>query len=217
MPKDKEIALEARERSGERLFSPSAGRNKDVVREVLVRHAPQSGDILEIGSGTGEHAVHFAAALAGVRWRPGDPDGASRASIAAWTAHEGLSNVAPPHAIDVTSGDWEGVEEKSLAGLVSLNMIHIAPFTAARGLLAGAGRYLQSGGVLFLYGPFSRNGEHTAPSNADFDRNLKARDPEWGVRDLEQQILPLAEAADLTLESVTEMPANNLSVVFRAR
>lgn len=217
MPDDRPIALEDRGEDGGRLFSPSAERNKDVVRDVLVKHAPKTGDILEIGSGTGEHAMHFAGALPGVRWRPGDPDAASRASIVAWTAHEGLSNVAPPHAIDVTAADWDGVEDKSLAGLVSLNMIHIAPFSAARGLFAGAGKYLRSNGVLFLYGPFSRNGEHTAPSNATFDQSLRSRDPEWGVRDLDQDILPLAEAAGLTLETVVEMPANNLSVVFRAR
>lgn len=211
----KPIALEDRGEDGGRLFSPSAGRNREVVRDVLVRFAPVTGDVLEVGAGTGEHAVTFAAALPGVRWRPGDPDAASRASIAAWTAHEGLLNVASPHQIDVAAVDWGGLEPGSLAGIVSLNMIHIAPFDAARGLLAGAGRYLAAGGMLFLYGPFSRNGEHTSPSNAAFDESLKSRDERWGVRDLDQDIVPLAEAAGLALESVVEMPANNLSVVFR--
>ncbi len=211
----KPIALEDRGEDGGRLFSPSAGRNREVVRDVLVRFAPVTGDVLEVGAGTGEHAVTFAAALPGVRWRPGDPDAASRASIAAWTAHEGLLNVAPPHQIDVAAIDWGGLEPGSLAGIVSLNMIHIAPFAAARGLLAGAGRYLAAGGMLFLYGPFSRNGEHTSPSNVAFDESLKSRDERWGVRDLDQDIVPLAKAAGLTLESVVEMPANNLSVVFR--
>ena len=217
MTKDKEIALEAHQSQGGRLFSPSAGRNRDVVRDELVKHAPVSGDVLEVGAGTGEHAVCFAAALPGVRWRPGDPDEGARASIAAWAAYEGLANVATPHAIDVSAADWEGVEPGSLAGMVSLNMIHISPFEAARGLLAGAGRYLMLGGILFLYGPFSRNGEHTAESNAAFDESLKSRDVRWGVRDLERDVVPLAVAAGLALEAVVEMPANNLSVVFRKR
>ncbi len=215
MTKDKEIALEARAEQGGRLFSPSAARNREVVRDELVKHAPASGEVLEVGAGTGEHAVCFAAALPELRWRPGDPDAASRASIAAWTAHEGLANIAPPHEIDVSGADWDGVEDGSLAGIVSLNMIHIAPFDAARGLLAGAGRYLRAGGMLFLYGPFSRDGEHTAPSNAAFDESLKSRDARWGVRDLERDILPLALAAGLRLETVTGMPANNLCVVFK--
>lgn len=210
----KEIALEDRAHDGDRLFSPSAGRNRDVVRDVVMQQLPADGVILEVGAGTGEHATAFAAALPGVRWAPGDPDPASRASIAAWTAHLGLSNVASPHAIDVTADDW-GVEPGSLSGVVSLNMIHIAPFAAARGLVAGAGRYLRRGGVLFLYGPFSRNGAHIAPSNADFDRSLKSRDPSWGVRDLEGDIVPLAEAAGLILKTCLDMPANNFSVVFQ--
>lgn len=217
MSSGKPIALEDRGEQSGRLFSPSAGRNRDVVRDTLVRFAPVSGDVLEVGAGTGEHAVTFAAALPGVRWRPGDPDAASRISIAAWTAHAGLSNVASPHEIDVAAADWDGVEPGSLAGVVSLNMIHIAPFEAARGLIAGAGRYLRSGGMFFLYGPFARDGEHTAPSNAAFDVSLKSRDESWGVRDLDRQIVPLAEAAGLSLIEVVEMPANNLSVVFSKR
>ena len=211
---NKEIALEERDIEGARLFSPSAARNRDVVRDVLVQHLPQTGAILEVGAGTGEHAVHFAAAVPDATWLPGDPDLASRASIAAWIAHTGLQNVKPPHTIDVCEGDWRLGDALPLAGIVSLNMIHISPFEATRGLIAGAGRYLMPKGILFLYGPFSRNGNHTAPSNAEFDQSLKSRDPSWGVRDLENDIAPLAIASGLELTHVISMPANNACVVF---
>lgn len=213
---DKPIALEDRASDEQRLFSPSAARNRDAIREAFLKTMPQKGAILEIGSGTGEHAVHIAAAAPGLFWRPGDPDAASRASIAAWTAHLGLSTVAPPHAIDVTGPDWDlGLEP--VDGVVSINMVHIAPFAAAEGLIAGAGRLIKTGGKLFLYGPFARNGAHTAPSNAEFDRSLKARDASWGVRDLDLEIVPLAAAAGLALETIIDMPANNLSVVFATK
>lgn len=210
----KEIALEERGRDERRLFSPSAARNRDPIRDAFLRTMPHAGVVLEIGSGTGEHAVHIAAAAPGLRWLPGDPDEASRASIAAWTEHLGLSNVAPPHAIDVTAPGWDQ-DLSPFDGVISINMIHIAPFGAARGLIAGAGRLLRPAGKLFLYGPFARNGAHTAPSNKEFDASLKARDPRWGVRDLDLEITPLAKAAGLDLEMVIEMPANNLSVIFR--
>lgn len=211
---EKPIALEDRGCEDGRLFSPSAARNRDPIRDVFLKTMPRTGVILEIGAGTGEHAVHIAAAAPSLRWRPGDPDAASRASIAAWTEHSGLANVARPHAIDVTAPDWDrGLEP--VDGIVSINMIHIAPFAAAEGLIAGAGRLVKPGGRLFLYGPFARNGAPTAPSNAEFDRSLKARDPAWGVRDLDLEIVPLATAAGLSPEQVVAMPANNLSVVFR--
>ncbi len=216
MTAEKEIALEERGREKRRLFSPSAARNRDPIREVFQRVMPHSGVILEIGSGTGEHAVHIAAAAPGLAWRPGDPDAASRASIAAWAEHLSLPNVAAPHAIDVTSAGWDKNIDL-VDGVVSINMIHIAPFNAAEGLIAGAGRLLRPCGKLFLYGPFKRKGAHTAPSNSDFDDSLKARDPRWGVRDLDLEIAPLAAAAGLALEEIIEMPANNLSVVFGKR
>lgn len=212
----REIALEGRDTEGARLFSPSASRNRDAIRDVFLAFMPHRGTVLEIGSGTGEHAVHLAASLPAVRWLPGDPDEASRASIAAWIAHATLGNVEPPHAIDVAAQGWEA-GLPLLDGVVSINMIHIAPFAAAQGLIAGAGRVLAEDGKLFLYGPFSRNGSHTAPSNAAFDASLKSRDPRWGVRDLEQEIAPLALRAGLTLEKIVEMPANNLSVIFVKR
>jgi len=212
-----EIALEARETSGARLFSPSAARNREAILEVFLAHMPQAGMVLEIGSGTGEHAVHIAAHLPELTWLPGDPDETSRASISAWIAETGLANIAAPHAIDVTIADWAKAVSRPIDAIVSINMIHIAPFAAAEGLIAGAGEILREGGKLFLYGPFSRNGEHTAPSNAAFDASLKARDPSWGVRDLENDIVPLAEKAGLSLEDVVSMPANNFSVIFARR
>ena len=214
MTAEKEIALEERGRNERRMFSPSAARNRDPIRDAFLKVMPRAGVILEIGSGTGEHAVHVAAAALELVWRPGDPDAASRESIAAWTEHLGLTNVAAPHAIDVTAADWEQ-GGASVDGVVSINMIHIAPISAAEGLIAGAGRLLRPGGRLFLYGPFKRRGAHIAPSNADFDASLKARDPRWGVRDLDFEIVPLAAAAGLALEEIVAMPANNLSVVFR--
>lgn len=207
------IALEERASEERRLFSPSAARNRDAIRDAFLTTMPHTGVILEIGSGTGEHAVHIAAAAPELRWLPGDPDAASRASIAAWTEHLRLTNVAAPHALDVTAPEWDAGIER-IDGAVSINMIHIAPFAAAQGFIAGAARLLRSGGKLFLYGPFARNGAHTAPSNAEFDASLKARNPDWGVRDLDREIEPLAFAAGFALETVIEMPANNLSVVF---
>lgn len=177
---------------------------------------PKSGTIIEVGAGTGQHAVHIAAAAPGLIWRPGDPDPASRTSIAAWAEHLGLANVKAPHGVDVAAAGWELAFEAA-DGVFSANMIHISPFEAAAGLIAGAGRLLKSGGRLFLYGPFSREGVHSAPSNEAFDASLKSRDPRWGVRDLDRDIVPLADAAGLTLVDVIAMPANNLSVVFEKR
>jgi len=210
----KEVALENRDAAGEKLFSPSAARNRDAIRDVFLETMPASGKILEIGGGTGEHAVHIAGSLPNVRWLTGDPDPASRASIAAWIAETGLANLEGPHAIDVTKDEW-GVERQTpFDGVVSINMIHIAPFAAATGLFAGAGRRLRSGGKLFLYGPFSRNGEHTSSSNQAFDDGLRRRNPDWGVRDLERELIPLARENGLMLSQVVEMPANNLSLIF---
>lgn len=179
-----------------------------------MQHMPHSGAVLEIGGGTGEHAVKLAAALPDVRWHTGDPDEKARASITAWIAEAKLHNLTGPHAIKTTDPDWNVDDMTPLCGLVSINMIHIAPFAAAQGLFAGAERLLKKRGKLFLYGPFSRNGEHTAPSNQAFDESLKARNPAWGVRDLEHDIAPLANKHALRLEKVVEMPANNFSVIF---
>ncbi|MEZ5896405.1 MAG: DUF938 domain-containing protein [Parvularculaceae bacterium] len=210
---NKEIALEERTASGARLRSPSAERNRDAIREVFLRLMPGAGAIVEIASGSGQHGAHIAAASPDIYWRPGDPDAASRTSIAAWTAHSGLANVAAPHNADVTRTGWEG-DFGAADGVFCANMIHIAPFEAAKGLIAGAGRLLKPGGRLMLYGPFTRNGAHTAPSNEAFDASLKARDPRWGVRDLDRDIAPLAIAAGLSLVEIVDMPSNNFSVIF---
>lgn len=213
MSERKEIALETRASKEARLLSPSAARNRDAIRDVFLAYMPRDGTIVEVGSGTGEHVVCLAGATPRLFWRPGDPDAPSRASIAAWTAHLGLKNVDAPHAADVTKPDWhQGFGDA--VGVLSINMIHIAPFEAAEGLIKGAGELLKSRGRLFLYGPFSRGGAHTAPSNAEFDASLKTRDPRWGVRDLDADIFPLASRAGFAPVAIVAMPANNLSVVF---
>jgi SAM-dependent methyltransferase len=207
-------ALENRGRNGDgRQFSPSAARNSGPIREVLERVLPRGGTALEIGSGTGEHVVCFAKALPGLLWQPSDPDPASRASIEAWIAAEGLANVRSPVAIDTRQAIWGVEDDAPFAAMISLNMIHIAPWESALGLLAGAGRLLRPDGILYLYGPFMRSGAHTAPSNAAFDADLKRRDPRWGVRDIDDLVREAANHG-LRLREVIEMPANNLSLVF---
>ena len=155
----------------------------------------------------------FAKALPGLLWQPSDPDPASRASSAAWIAAEALANVRAPVAIDTRQAIWGVEDEAPFAAMVSLNMIHIAPWESALGLLTGAGRLLRPDGILYLYGPFMRSGAHTAPSNAAFDADLKRRNPSWGVRDIDD-IVREATPHGLELREVIEMPANNLSLVF---
>jgi len=197
-----------------RSFSPSAARNRAPILDVLQRVLPARAAVLEIGCGTGEHAVHFAAAMPGLSWAPSDADADARASTSAWIAFSRLSNVSAPRAIDVCVDAWEA--DGAFDAIVSLNMIHIAPWAASVGLFAGAGRLLGAGGVLFLYGPFMRNGDHTAPSNAAFDSSLKARDPAWGVRDV-ADLERLGEGAGLVLRETVEMPANNQCLLFAKR
>ena len=175
---DHPLRLEPVELRGDgRQFSPSAARNCGPIREVLIRVLPNKGIALEIGSGTGEHVISFAKALPGLVWLPSDPDAASRASIKAWRATEGLTNVHAPVAIDVRERIWGVEDDAPFDAMISLNMVHIAPWEAALGLLAGAGRLLKPDGVLVLYGPFMRGGTHTAASNVAFDADLKRRDP----------------------------------------
>ncbi|KVP68397.1 DUF938 domain-containing protein [Burkholderia ubonensis] len=194
-----------------RLSAPAAERNRGPILDVLRRVLPARGDVLEIASGTGQHVVHFAAGLPGLHWRPSDPDAQARRSIAAWIAQAGLSNVDAPLAFDVRDAAWPFA---ALDAIVCINMIHIAPWACAEALFAGASRVLRPGGVLVLYGPYRREGRHTAPSNAAFDAQLRSRDPSWGVRDLET-VVALGLARGLDCIEVVEMPANNLSVVFR--
>jgi len=196
-----------------RQHSPSAERNREPILAVLRDALPSSGRVLEIASGTGEHAVWFAGALPSLDWHPSDADADARASIAAWSAHAGLPNLRAPLALDVHQPDW-GVD--TLDAVVCINMIHISPWSAAQALFDGVGQRLVDGGVLYLYGPYKRGGAHTAPSNEAFEQWLKSRNPEWGVRDMEA-VVALGDAAGLACEKVVAMPANNFSLVFRKR
>lgn len=192
--------------------APAAERNKAAILDVLQRVLPARGLVLEVASGTGQHVVHFADALPALSWQPSDPDAAMRESIAAYVATTGLANVAEPLALDARDPHWP-IDRAD--AIVCSNMIHIAPFSAAEGLVQGAARVLGTGAPLILYGPFKRAGRHTAPSNAAFDESLRQRDPAWGVRDLDDVSL-LAREHGFELEQVIDMPANNLTVVFVA-
>lgn len=195
-----------------RRSSPSTARNRAPIFAVLQRILPERAAVVEIACGAGEHAVFFAAAQPGWDWTPCDPDPEARASTAAWIEEEGVTNVRAPREVDARAADWD-VEDGAYDAVVSINMIHIAPWEAALGLFAGAARALKPGGTLYLYGPFKRDGAHTAPSNEAFDASLKSRDPSWGVRDLGDVERAAAERG-FALREVVEMPANNLSVVF---
>jgi SAM-dependent methyltransferase len=191
---------------------PAPERNKEPILEVLRRVLPERGTVLEIASGTGQHVVHFAAALPGLAWQPSDPGPRHRASIAARLEAARLPNVAPPLDLDVRLHPWPVSHADAL---VCINMIHIAPWEATLALLAGGAEVLAGGGLLYLYGPFRREGRHTAPSNEAFDEGLRQQDPAWGVRNLED-VVEAAERQGFGLEQVVPMPANNLSVLFRA-
>ncbi|NPT58898.1 DUF938 domain-containing protein [Paraburkholderia elongata] len=199
--------------------SPSAERNREPILAVLREVLPATGRVLEIASGTGQHAVCFAGALPGLDWQPSDLDADARASIAAWIAHEGLANVRAPLALDVHQTDW-GVHTHDkldkLGAVVCINMIHISPWSATQALFAGASRRLAVGGVLYLYGPYKRGGAHTSVSNDAFDQQLRSRDPAWGVRDMEA-VVALGASVGLVCDEPIAMPANNFSLVFRKR
>jgi hypothetical protein len=195
------------------LLSPAVVRNRDPILAVLRRVLPDRGTVLEIASGTGEHAAYFAVQLPHVIWQPSDVDPEALASIEAHRAAANAPNLRAPVTLDVTAPAWPVPHADAL---VSMNMIHISPWTAAQGLMAGAARLLEAGAPLYLYGPFKENGEHTAPSNAAFDASLRARDPQWGVRDL-GDVRALAAGHGFDFVERVAMPANNLSLVFRRR
>ncbi len=180
-----------------RAFSPSTARNREPILAVLQRVLAAGGSVLEVASGSGEHAVFVARALPLLTWQPSDPDAQSRASIAAWIAQERLQNVLPPRDIDVRAPEW-GVAGPFDA-IVAINMIHISPWEATLGLFAGAARLVREGGVLFLYGPYKRDGHHTAQSNESFEEWLKARDPAFGVRDMDD-VMGVAEGNGFVLK-----------------
>jgi hypothetical protein len=197
--------------SDHRLYAPAVARNRDAIAEVLRNVLPATGLVLEVASGSGEHIVHLAAQWPGLRFQPSDPNLDAFRSIAAWIASSGLGNVAPPVRLDAAAADWPIA---SADAVICINMIHIAPWSAAIGLMRGAAAILPQGAPLYLYGPYQRDGAHTAASNAAFDASLRAQDPAWGVRDLDA-VMDLALAAGFTAPEVIAMPANNLSLVFR--
>jgi SAM-dependent methyltransferase len=202
-----------------RLDAPAFHRNHQAIRAVLQRFlAGQSGDVVEVGSGTGQHVVEFARQMPEIVWWPSDLNAQHLKSIAAWRAHAGLPNIRPPLQIDLSDPAWcsrmdDGSGPTKLRAVLCANVIHIAPWRVAEGLFAGAARYLQADGRLFLYGPFKRGGKHTAISNAVFDASLREGNPEWGVRDVEA-MQKLAASVGLALAEIAEMPANNLILVF---
>ncbi|MCZ6719709.1 MAG: DUF938 domain-containing protein [Gammaproteobacteria bacterium] len=194
-----------------RWVSVSAERNKGPILEILKRILPSKSLVLEIGSGTGQHVVHFASALPALTWQPSDPDGEFRESISLWATAEKLSNVNVPVDLDVCRHPWP---VPNVDAVLSINMVHIAPWAATEALLAGASDVLSDGGVLYLYGPYRRFGRHTAPSNEAFDAQLRGRNPDWGLRDMEE-VVRLAEDAGFEHGETINMPANNFSLVFR--
>jgi cyclopropane fatty-acyl-phospholipid synthase-like methyltransferase len=196
--------------------SPSTARNREPILTVLQRVLPPQARVLELASGAGEHAVFVASAMPEITWQPSDPDAEARASIAEWIKAEALTNVLFPVEIDVRSDDWGVEDEAPFDALVAINMIHISPWEATLALTRGAGRLLREGGVLFTYGPYKRDGAHTAQSNEAFDESLRARDSRWGVRDV-ADVESAARENGLQLREIVEMPANNLSLVFEKR
>jgi SAM-dependent methyltransferase len=196
-----------------RLFAPSAARNREPILAMLKAHLPPRGLVLEVASGSGEHIVHFAQAFPGLDFQPSDADRQARVSIDAWRDEAGLQNVRPAIAVDAAAGSWP---ISAADAVLCINMIHIAPWDAAAGLMRGAAALLRPVGILYLYGPFRRDGAHTAPSNEAFDRSLRQQNPEWGVRDLEA-VTALAQAHGFAEPIIEAMPANNLSLVFRKR
>jgi SAM-dependent methyltransferase len=199
------------ETSDPRLYRPHVARNREPILDVLRRVLPPQGLVLEVASGSGEHAAYFAKGLPSLSWRPSDPDAVALASIAAHRTAADSPNLLPPLQLDATSAHWP-VERAG--AVVCINMIHISPWAATEGLIAGAQRTLRAGGVLYLYGPYRIDGRHTAPSNQDFDDRLRSQNAQWGIRDL-AEVTALALRHGLSLTETVPMPANNLSVIYR--
>jgi SAM-dependent methyltransferase len=213
-----EFGKDGRREADGRLDAAAFHRNHAPIWAVLAPFlVGQTGDVLEAGSGTGQHVVHFAANTADVIWWPSDLNDAHLKSIAAWRAHAGLTNIHPPRRLDLADPAWDttmaGDGLPKLLALFCANVIHIAPWRVAEGLFAGAGHVLRADGRLFLYGPFKRDGKHTAVSNAVFDTSLRENNPEWGVRDI-ADLETLAAANGLRLAETFEMPADNMILMF---
>ncbi len=191
--------------------SPAALRNRGVIADVLADILPAGGLVLMIAEGSGEHAVHFAERFPALDWQPTDPDPEALASIAHYRAAATLPNLRPPLRLDASAAGWP---VRKADAVLCINMVHISPWSATEGLMRGAAAVLPSGGSLFLYGPYLQSDVETAASNLAFDESLRARNPAWGLRRLDD-VTALAKRNGLTLEKVTAMPANNLSLAFR--
>lgn len=190
---------------------PATARNREPILTLLKEELPPDGSVFEVASGSGEHAAYFAPRLPGIRWQPSDADPVLVESIAAWREDGAATGLLAPVRFDVSRDDWPVAEADAV---VAINLIHIAPWSVTEALFSGARDVLGEGGLVFLYGPYRRNGQHTAPSNAEFDASLKSRDPAWGVRDLDE-VAAVASIHGFRLVRVVPMPANNLSVMFR--
>lgn len=199
----------------EKQFAPATQRNREPILQVLQQVLPPTGTVLEIASGTGEHAVYFAPQLRPRQWLPSEVNPILEDSIRAWQAEFPCDVLAQPLTIDMMQENWaQQLSGKTLSAMVAINLIHIAPWQACIGLMTGAEQLLTRGGLLYLYGPFKQGGEHTAESNTAFDQSLQQQNPQWGVRNLED-VVSLAQTHQLELQEVITMPANNLSVIFR--
>ncbi len=201
-----------------RLNGPAFHRNHDAIWSAIGGFlSGETGDALELGSGTGQHVTEFARRSPRLTWWPSDIYPSHLASIAAWRQHAALANLRAPQRIDLADPNWAWCSDPPVGGgltaIVCINVLHISPWTVSQNLISGAGRHLRDGGRLFVYGPFLRDGAHTAPSNAAFDATLRAENPDWGVRDV-RDLGEIAEAAGLTLADITAMPANNLVLAF---
>jgi hypothetical protein len=213
---------ESRQSQDARQSAPATQRNREPILNILRQVLPPTGPVLEVSSGTGEHAVFFAPHLHPRQWIPSDPNPIARDSIAAWMKYShAAENLLPPIALNACDPVWAVEQDEfraklsePITAIVNINMIHIAPWEACLGLMAGAGRILPPGGILYLYGPFQQEGKHTAPSNAAFDQSLQQQNPAWGVRDL-ADVITAAQAEGLAFQRTYPMPANNLSVVFQ--
>jgi Protein of unknown function (DUF938) len=197
--------------ANDKRVAPATARNRDAIRAVLASVLPRTGTVLEVASGSGEHVVYFAGLMPALQWQPSDPQAEARHSIAAYSAEAAAPNIAAPLDIDAVAEVWP--IEKTDA-LLCINMVHISPWPATLGLLRGAARVLPAGAPLYLYGPYRRAGVVTAPSNEAFDQSLRSRDPAWGLRKLED-VIDAAAQVGLHFTEVIEMPANNISVIFR--
>jgi cyclopropane fatty-acyl-phospholipid synthase-like methyltransferase len=218
-PENREDAFRSRldegDPTGRKRHAPDAARNTNPISTVLLPRIPTGGHVLEIGSGSGQHFAAFIQERRDMQWQPSDVSHNARQSQQALIEEFGLHQVETPVAVDLLRPDWPASFEQKYDVIVCINVIHISPWQVCENLLSGAGKLLRPGGELFLYGPYKRDGRHTAASNEQFDQSLRQRDSKWGVRDL-TVVTASAEKTGLMLKDVVDMPANNLSVIFRS-